>query len=241
MKSTIASVLLVLAASASAAAFDDKDDLKAAARKLSEAPNYSWTSTSKNNAENAGAPARFGSGPVEGKSEKDGVTWVQMKQGENSFEAAFKGEKFAMKIKDMWMGAGDAPGGAQPGRPDMSAMMGRMLKNIKPGAKGVEESIDKIENLKNEGDGVYSGTFTPEAAKDQLAPPGVPNVTSTDAKGSIKFWVKDGRLAKIESTLQGKMTIGQREREINRTTTTEFKDVGSTKIELPEEAKKKLE
>jgi hypothetical protein len=37
------------------------------------------------------------------------------------------------------------------------------------------------------------------------------------------------------------MTVGQREIEINRTATTEIKDVGTTKIELPDEAKKKLE
>jgi hypothetical protein len=63
----------------------------------------------------------------------------------------------------------------------------------------------------------------------------------SDAKGTIKFWVKDGMIVKVESTLQGKMAIGQREMEINRTATTEFKDVGSTKLELPDEAKKKLE
>jgi hypothetical protein len=48
-------------------------------------------------------------------------------------------------------------------------------------------------------------------------------------------------IVKLESTMLGKMTIRQQEREINRTATTEIKNVGSTKIELPDEAKKKLE
>jgi hypothetical protein len=246
MTRTIATLVLALATAAPALA-DDKDDVKAAAKKLADAANYSWTTTIKNNAENPGGAGRFGSGgPIEGKTEKDGVTWIQMKQGETSYEAAFKGDKFAMKLKDTWMGSGDVPGGGQPGRPDPSMFMGRILKNIKPGAQGVADSIDKIQNLKSEGGGVYSGDFTPEGAKDQLAPkvegqPAVPNMNFTDAKGSIKLWIKDGMIVKIESTLQGKMTFRQQEREINRTSTTEIKDVGSTKIELPDEAKKKLE
>jgi hypothetical protein len=36
------------------------------------------------------------------------------------------------------------------------------------------------------------------------------------------------------------MTFGDNEREINRTTTTEITNVGSTKIEVPSEAKEKL-
>jgi hypothetical protein len=110
-------------------------------------------------------------------------------------------------------------------------------------SQNVGEAIDKLKELKSEGDGVYSGEFTPEGAKEQLAPPraGGNAPTLADAKGSIKIWVKNGLLVKVESTMQGKMTIGQREIEINRTATTEIKDVGTTKIELPDEAKKKLE
>jgi hypothetical protein len=114
---------------------------------------------------------------------------------------------------------------------------------MKPVSQNVGEAIDKLKELKSEGDGVYSGEFTPEGAKEQLAPNrgGGNPPTLADAKGSIKIWIKDGLLVKVESTMQGKMTVGQREIEINRTATTEIKDVGTTKIELPDEAKKKLE
>ena len=56
------------------------------------------------------------------------------------------------------------------------------------------------------------------------------------------FWVKDGVLTKFEFNTQGKITAGQdnREMNINRTTTVEIKDVGTTKIEVPDEAKQKL-
>jgi len=62
-----------------------------------------------------------------------------------------------------------------------------------------------------------------------------------DAKGSVKFWVKDGDLTKYEFNEQGKI-MGRDDNEvtINRTTTVEIKEVGKTKLSLPEEAKKKL-
>jgi hypothetical protein len=247
MKNAMLAGLLLVAAAASAQAFDDKDDVKAAAKKLADAPNYSWTSTTKNNAETPGPGAgRFAPGPMEGKTEKDGVTWYSMKMGENTFETAMKGDKFAMKFKDAWMGSGDVPAGGQPGRPDPSMFASRMMKNLKPIAQNVNEAIDKLKEIKSEGDGVYSGEFTPEGAKDQLAPnrgqgQGNTPPAVSDAKGSVKIWVKDGIIVKLESTLQGKLTMGTREIVMDRTVTTEIKDVGSTKIELPDEAKKKLE
>jgi len=56
----------------------------------------------------------------------------------------------------------------------------------------------------------------------------------------VKFWVKDGVLSKYQYNVQGTMNIGGNDREINRTTTVEIKDVGTTKLTVPDEAKKKL-
>jgi hypothetical protein len=61
------------------------------------------------------------------------------------------------------------------------------------------------------------------------------------AKGSVKFWVKDGVLSKYQLNLKGSISFNGNDRDIDRTTTVEIKDIGSTKIELPDEAKKKLE
>jgi hypothetical protein len=234
---------------ASAHAFDAKEDVKAAAKKLAEAANYSWTGTTKNNADGGGqGQNRFAPGPVEGKVEKDGFTWFSMKVGENGFEALLKGEKFAVKSADGWKGSAELqPGqGGGQGRPDPAMFLARSIKTMKAPADGVVQALDRVKELKSEGDGVYSGELTEEGAKETVLPtrPGgqagqAPQVN--DAKGSIKVWVKDGMISKIESTVSGKMTIRDQERAINRTTTVEIKDVGSTKIEIPEEAKKKLE
>ena len=60
------------------------------------------------------------------------------------------------------------------------------------------------------------------------------------AKGSAKFWVKDGMLSKFEFNVQGTVSFNGNDREVNRTTTIEIKDVGSTKVSVPEEAARKL-
>jgi hypothetical protein len=58
----------------------------------------------------------------------------------------------------------------------------------------------------------------------------------------VKFWIKDGRLAKYEFSVRGKITVGEDKHEvdISQTTTVAIKDAGSTKISLPEDARKKL-
>ena len=63
---------------------------------------------------------------------------------------------------------------------------------------------------------------------------------TSDAKGTVKFWIKDGALAKYEIKVQGKVAAGERQNEINRTTTVELKEVGTTKLEVPAEAKQKM-
>jgi hypothetical protein len=95
--------------------------------------------------------------------------------------------------------------------------------------------------LKKEG-GVISADLTEEGAKNMQTFRGSdgesPSVS--DAKGSVKFWLKDGALAKYEFKLKGKIKFGDNEFPNDRTTTVEIKDVNSTKVELPEAVKKKL-
>jgi hypothetical protein len=56
----------------------------------------------------------------------------------------------------------------------------------------------------------------------------------------VKFWLKDGALSKYQFNVKGTMSFNGNDREIDRTTTVEIKDVGTTKLTVPEEAKKKL-
>jgi hypothetical protein len=235
------------------AGFDAKTDVQNAAKKLGEQANYSWTSTPSMGAGGA-AGARFQPGPTTGKAEKDGCTLVSMSMGENATEGLIKGTKVAVKTKDGWKTAeelqaaagGDQQGGRQ--QRDPAGFAARRLRNFKAPAVEAAELADKAKELKEEG-GAIVGEMTEAGAQsllsfgrggrgggDQQPPP-----AAAGAKGTVKFWIKDGVLAKYEYTVSGKMSFGGQEREINRGTTVEIKDVGSTKVEVPEEAKKKLE
>jgi hypothetical protein len=57
----------------------------------------------------------------------------------------------------------------------------------------------------------------------------------------VKFWIKDGQISKYEFKLAGKTDFNGNEFDVNNDTTIEITDVGATKIDVPAEAKKKLE
>lgn len=220
---------------------DDKDDVKNAAKKLADAGSYSYTSTPKSEG-GGGGGKRPQPGPIEGKVGKDGYTWLKSTIGESTYEAVVKGSKAALKDGDAWKSADDLGDGGSGTRPDPKIMIGRMLKSYKSPADEAQALVDKLSALKNDGDGAYSGDLTEEGAKSLLSRGGggrSPEITGP--KGSAKFWIKDGVLAKYEVNVQGKMTMGEREIDLNRTTTVEFKDVGSTQVEIPDDAKKLVE
>ena len=229
-------------------AADAKEDLLASIKKLAEASSYGWTSGSKNNAPDAGGGQggrRMTPGAGEGKTEKEGHTWLSVKMGESAIESILKGDKAAVKSGAEWKAASEfQAGGGGQGRPDPALFMARSLKTWKSPAATAESLATKAKEIKVEADGVYAVELTEEGVKEQLSGGGRPGGQApevADPKGSVKFWVKDGVLVKFETTVSGKMKFGQREVAIDRTSTVEIKDVGTAKVEIPDEAKAKLQ
>jgi hypothetical protein len=117
-----------------------------------------------------------------------------------------------------------------------------MARNFKAPAAQAAELAAGVKELKKDGES-YSGELTEEGAKTLLSfgrRGGADGPTVSNAKGSAKFWVKDGVLSKYEYKVKGTRTFNGNDMEIDRTTTIEIKDVGTTKVEVPEDAKKKL-
>lgn len=232
-KALLAGVLC--AATSLAVLADNVDDLKAAAKKLADQPNYSWVTTIE-------VPgSQYTPGPRTGKANKDGFILVTSEMQNETTEAVIKGEKGAVKTADGWKAGSEleAPGGANRG-----AMFQRMLLNTKAPGSEVADLATKVKELKKESD-VLSGDLT-EAGAKQLMTMGRrnrPNAPAPkDARGSVKIWIKDGLIQKYVLRVEGKVAFGQdqQERAIERITTTEIKDVGTTKMEIPDAAKKKV-
>lgn len=245
----------VLAGSSIVASAAPRDEVADAAKKLGEANSYSWKSNSEMAGGGGGGQGRgrFG-GPTEGKTEKGGFTHLSMTRGENTIEAVMKGEKGAVKTQDGWKSfeeaaseqGGQGQGGARGGR-----FLARTLQSFKAPAAEAQSLAEKTKDLTKSGD-AYAAELTEEGAKELLSfrggrrggrggndanstPP-----TATNAKGTAKFWVKDGVLTKYEYNVKGTMSFQGNDVDVDRTTTVEIKDVGSTKVTVPEEAKGKL-
>jgi hypothetical protein len=224
----------LLAHTLSAADSSPQDKLNNAAKQLGDKPNYSWTTTMK---EGDGSPGRLG--PIEGKAEKSGLTYLSFEIGGIPVEVYMNGQKGAVKALEGWQTFDEI---AQTS--SVAAAVVRFLRSYKaPGVESVAFS-GKVKDVK-EAEGVISGELKEDTTKEFLEfgtrrregqePPKIAN-----PKGAVKFWIKDGTLTKYEFNVQGKVTAGEREMEVNRTTTIEIKDAGTTKLELPAEAKEKM-
>jgi hypothetical protein len=213
---------------------DPKDAVTSAAKKLADKDNYSWKQTT----ENAGGGG-FGAGKLEGKTEKEGFTWLSMSMRDNTVQAVKKGDKGALKGEEGWRSLSDA----LSGDPGPATFIARRIQNLKAPAAQVEDLAGKVKELKQDGD-AFSGDLTEDGAKSQLMFGGRPGGNGPDisgAQGSVKIWTKDGVLAKYEVKVKGKVSFNGNDRDVDRTTTVEIKDIGSTKVEVPDEAKKKME
>jgi hypothetical protein len=228
----LVSLAITLCSSLAAAEAGSKTELTSAAKKVEEAGNYSWKTMSE-----------FGNfnGTTEGKAEKDGPLWFSMTFGDNTTEAVRKAGKWVVKTADHdWQTLAEleAAAGTEPGP---QQFLVRRLQNYKSPAVEATELVDKINEVKKDGDS-YSGELTEAGAKELLAfgrrRANAPE--PKNAKGSVKLWTKSNTLTKYELKLHGTMNFNGEDRDVDRTTTVEFKELGTTKIEIPEGAKKKL-
>jgi hypothetical protein len=216
-----------------------QDDVKAAAQKLSDAASYSWKSTIQTGGNNQ-------PGPTEGKTEKDGFTMVTMTRGDNTIVVLRKGDKVAIKTAD---GAWKTPeelqsennggnGGRNPGR--FAGQAARVLP-----AKAAEDLAADATSITSTPDG-FAGQLTEDGAKKYLTfgrrggnNANAPQVSN--AKGDVKFMIKDGMLTGYELHVTGTVNRNGTDQDVDRTTTVQISEVGSTKVDAPEDAKKKIE
>ena len=203
--------------------------VKTAAHALADQRNYAWVSTPRSE----GASATWRQGPTYGQTEKDGCTYTKFELGDTMIETAFRGEKSAIKLEYDWVSSAELEGD--------QAWIAERLKAYRAPAGEAEQLAEAITKLEKQPDGSFSGSLTPEKVKDLLVMGRRTNTQPKDLKGSARFWIKDGVLSKYEYNLQGK-TTGRDDQEIqvNRTRVVEVKDVGATKVQVPEQGKKKL-
>ncbi len=235
------------------------DQVKAAVQKLADAPNYSWTVTVS-----SGDKSRFTPGPVEGRTEKGGCTHWKMNFGDRCAEAFTKGDRVAVKTDNGWVKPEDhrpSPPSSEASRPpdgkrhkddrprgSKTGFFARQLQSMKTPAALATELTGKITRFTADG-GTVTGELSAEAARELLTfghrrdnsrgghgPP-----EPVNPRGSITFSLKDGQIQKLEVRLAATMNFNGSDLTMDRITVFEIKDVGTTRLEIPEQAKPLLE
>jgi hypothetical protein len=228
------------------------DDIKAAIQGLSTSANYTWTTTTTNNGGGGGGRGGFG-GPATGMTQKDGLTVITREFNGNKMSTVSMGDKVVRQNQDgVWMtndemmaqfqnGGG---GGGRRGRGGFGAMGATTIP--------AKQAADLLAGVKGDFmiiNGGFSGDLAPESVAPMLtfgrgrrggggdgqAPPAPAN-----AKGTVTFWVTGGVLTKYEVHVTGTVQGRNGDMDVDRTTTTEIKDVGATKLDVPAEAMQKL-
>jgi hypothetical protein len=170
-----------------------------------------------------------------------GYIWLSFIFNDKTTEAIRNGDKVAVKMGNDWQ----VPSETESAAGNPATYIGRRMRSLKPSAVEVQELLSNVPILKKDGD-VYRGELTKRAARERLAVGfcrrgGGAGQGADDAKGSVKFWIQDGALTKYQTCVTGKRQFNGEEREIERIVTVEIKDVGTAKVTVPDEAKKKLD
>ena len=238
MKKVTATTLMAMAAGSLLAA-DGKADVEAAAKKLGEKANYSWTA--KTESQN-----QFREGDRDGKTEKGGYTVLNMAGRENSqIQAVLKGDKAVIKAGETWQTA-EALAESDDEENRRMRFMACRVQGFKAPHAEAQDLIKYAQDLKKDEDGIYTGKLTPEGLKAvygrgfRRGGGDGGDLDVSGLNGRVKFWLKDGAVAKYSRYINGSMKFGDRDVEVDTTTTTEIKDVESTKVTVPDDAKKKL-
>jgi hypothetical protein len=234
----IPAVLAALLIPAISVAAEPKDELQAAVKKLAEAPNYRWTTK---------FDGGFARGPGDGRTEKNGASAFSLKFGDDSYSVIVRGEKGAAKGLGGWASTAELVRDAEEETgfsPERFIAM--TIQSFKTPAGQAEDMCKDAVSVQKSGD-VYSAVLNDEIVKRLLsfmrrrgADANGAQIEVKEPKGTARFWVSDGLLSKMEVHLQGTVVFNGNARNIDRTTTTEIKDIGSTKVEVPDGAKAKL-
>jgi hypothetical protein len=234
-KALIFGFIGLLARTLSIAESSPLERIVSAAKQLSAQPNYSWTTTVK---EGDGSSAPFPG--LSGKAIKYGPTCLSSMMGATSSEVYLNGQKGTAKGPEGWRTFDEI---AKPG--GFAAALVGYLRSYKAPSVECDTLCRELQNVKEQ-KGILSGELKGNVAAKEYMEFFIPRYAGqeppklADPKGSVKFWIEKGMLTKYQIDVQCKVTRGDQESEFHRTTTVEIKDVGTTKLEMPEGAKQKL-
>lgn len=228
--------ILTLMATSLMADDSAQTDVNNAAQALASQPSYTWNTTVV-----VPPDAQFQPAPTEGKI-ANGVVSVSTSMMGNDLKYVIKGDKAAILSQDNgWQSLDELTNDDQgPGR-----FLVGMIRNFRAPAAQATNLLASAKDLAKDGD-AYSSDMTDAGAKSMLMfrrrggdDGGGPTVSN--AKGSMKFWISNGVLSKYEFKVSGTVSFNGNDRDVDRDTTVTITGIGSTTVDVPDDAKKKLQ
>jgi hypothetical protein len=222
------------------AAIQDFNDFRNIGKALNPGGSYSWSEVTIESGRSS--PTK-----IEGRADVKGVTAVSIVLTNRTIEGYLLGNKaYVTCAQKNWkseplLGKGESPG----------ALMTRLIRSATPPAEEIELLLNNGQKLKKNGD-VISGDLPESTAKKLLenAEKRARKIDLADRNGgrkeakavraNVTLWTKDNVVTKYEVRLTGKIDIDGKETEVVRTRTIEIKDIGTTKVDVPEKARQKL-
>ncbi len=235
-------VIGLLGCSVHAQVDDPKAVTLAAVKNLADQPSFGWTTT---------AVMAEGQGPDDGRGrtttgwiEKGGFTRVAMPGASGGQEFVTRGGKAAVLHEGNWQTLEQATARSAGGPLGFNR---RLVTEFKPPGLQAEEYIGKGATFTREGDAV-TAELSAETVNELLAAGGPPGFgrrrgggAIKDPKGSVAFRIANGVLAGFTVKLGGSREMFGRTMKLDRTITTNITGLGTTRVDVPEDAKEIVE
>jgi hypothetical protein len=208
---------------------DPREEVTAALGKVADAGSYTWNRVTDDTASGGGRTSETG------QTDTSGYTLVDLNTGDGYLHVCLKGGSAVINAGQGWKSQDDL---ADQGR--VLRVVARVVRGIKSPVMVARSVISRAQELKRDGESC-TAEFTGEDASNLLA--AVFDVRGRDITNptvTVKFSVREGNLTEYEVRAAGTVSRQGMNTEVTRTITVEFSNVGSTKVEVPDDAKAKL-
>ena len=236
-------VVGILSGSASPAAPDAKGEVEQALLKLTEAENFSWVAMTIE--ETDGKDPKL-TDTVEGKSVKGGWGRLSRPKTKSTTDAFLRGDRLALMTPQGWKAVDAkeiAPGAAKPAKELRPA---QDLLHAKAPLAEAKVLLGRLQEVERRENGLYSGRLAPlnvPIILERAAAAGHKIPAFEEPQVRVNFRIIEGLLASYELVVSGRNAKPKKGQGAGSliSMAVDFTDVGTTTLEVPDEARKLLE
>ena len=213
----------ILCLTGTALAADPIDVVSDAAKKLTDTANYTWRANTYDAANSLTVVQ-------DGQTQKDGDTLIKLNAGGSYVQVALRGNASVLNVGDGWKTADET---------DQRQAL-RFMSAVTSPALIASQIVSGLDDLKADGN-MFTAQLSGREVNSLMRPLYSLNAIRSQggndpgAKATIKFWVADGMLTKYQVHITGSANNS-----VDLNVTVDFREIGTTTVSIPEQAKKKL-